>query len=443
MDSEQACGQVDAAVDLLRRVDVGVLDANGVRSVTDRLRGARTHVAYLDTALAARATELAPTGTCEDAVDLLSGVGAMPAGRARRVAANADLLMRMPELAAAFTAAAVSEDHVDAVATARRRIDRSVRQAFDSLDGDITAYAKAHTPDQLVEHLRFVQRRLERQLSRDLDLRRRRAVRVRKWIDRAGDYQLHGSFDPEMGARIFGAIDTAVDTLRAGNPASLVPGDHPRDALASDREFLAAHALTRLVTHGHMAAHPGVAEVVMLIDEHSLLFGQHDDTVCELHDGTPVDIDTVRRLCCEAMLRAVVVTADGTIPLNVGRAQRTATREQRRALRAIHRTCAIDGCTTPFDWCEIHHIWFWELDGLTDLANLVPLCHRHHHLVHDAGWHLHLDPRDRTLTFTRPDGTIHSQTRPPGLRPPVERPPDVDSSTAPGRRRTNPSPTAA
>jgi len=188
--------------------------------------------------------------------------------------------------------------------------------------------------------------------------------------------------------------------------------------------------------------HPGVAEVV-LVDEQSLLFGQHDDTVCELHDGTPVDIDTVRRLCCEAMLRAVVVTADGTIPLNVGRSQRTATREQRRALRAIHRTRAIDGCTTPFDWCEVHHIWFWELGGLTDLDNLVPLCHRHHHLVHDVGWRLTLDPRDRTLTFTRPDGTIHSQTRPPGLRPPVERPPDVDSSTAPGRRRTNPSPTAA
>ncbi|MDQ3178342.1 MAG: hypothetical protein M3Q72_12490, partial [Actinomycetota bacterium] len=59
MDSEQACGLVDAAVDLLRRVEVGVLDANGVRAVTDRLRGARTHGAHLDTALAARATELA------------------------------------------------------------------------------------------------------------------------------------------------------------------------------------------------------------------------------------------------------------------------------------------------------------------------------------------------------------------------------------------------
>jgi hypothetical protein len=262
-------------------------------------------------------------------------------------------------------------------------------------------------------------------------------VRVRKWIDKAGDYQLHGSFDPEMGARIFGAIDTAVDTLRHANPGSLVPGENPNDPLGSDREFLAAHALTQLVTHGHMADHPGVAEVVVLVDEHSLLFGQHDDTVCELHDGTPVDIDTVRRLCCEAMLRAVVVTADGTIPLNVGRAQRTATREQRRALRAIHRTCAIDGCSTPFDWCEIHHIWFWELNGLTDLDNLVPLCHRHHHLVHDAGWHLHLDPRNRTLTFTRPDGTIHSQTRPPGLRPPADAgrgaragPPGTASTTA-------------
>ncbi len=443
MDSEQACGLVDDAVDLLRRVDVGVLDANGVRAVTDRLRGARTHVAHLDTALAARATELARTGTCEDAVDLLSGVGAMPAGRARRVARNAELLGRMPGLAAAFGAAAVSEDHVDAVATARRRIDRSVRQAFDSLDGDITAYATAHTPDQLAEHLRFVQRRLERQLTRDLDLRRRRGVRASKWIDTAGVYQLHGSFDPEMGARIFGAIDTAVDTLRAGNPGSLVPGDHPNDALASDREFLAAHALARLVTHGHMADHPGVAEVVVLVDEQTLHHGEHDATVCEFHDGTPVEVDAVRRLCCEAMFTAVVTTADGRMPLNAGRTRRVANREQRRALRAIHRTCAVDACTTPFEQCEIHHIVWWEQLGPTDIDNLVPLCLRHHHLIHDAGWTILLRPSDRMLTLFRPDGTIHSQTRPPGLRPPAERPPDADSSTAPGRRRTNPSPTAA
>ncbi|MBA3801893.1 MAG: hypothetical protein H0X22_03175 [Acidimicrobiia bacterium] len=443
MRSEHVLERVRHAARDLAALVAGELDADDVRAVVHELRTVRTHVGRFEVDLAARANELRESGTCDDPVDLLSGVGAMPTGRARQVARNAELLGKMPALASALRSAAITDDHVNAVAVARRRVDPSVRPGFDALDDRLATYAAGHNPDQLAEHLKFVQRGLERQLTRDLDLRRRRGVRVSKWIDRAGIYQLHGSFDPEMGARIFGAIDTAVDTLRAGNPASLVPGDDPDDPLAADREFLAAHALARLVSHGHMADHPGVAEIVVLVDEQSLLLGPHDDTVCELHDGTPVEVDAVRRLCCEAMLRAVVVTADGTIPLNVGRAQRTATREQRRALRAIHRTCAIDGCSTPFDWCEIHHIWFWELNGLTDLDNLVPLCHRHHHLVHDACWRLQLDPRDRTLTFTRPDGTIHSQTRPPGLLPPVERPPDVDSSSAPGRRRTNPSPAAA
>jgi len=132
MDTEQACGLVDKAIDALGRVEVADLDGEGMRAVTDRLRGARTHVAHLDTALATRAADLAPTGTCEDPVDLLSGAGAMPAGRARRVARNAELLGRMPELAAAFTAVAVTEDHVDAVATARRRVDASVRHTSGS-----------------------------------------------------------------------------------------------------------------------------------------------------------------------------------------------------------------------------------------------------------------------------------------------------------------------
>ena len=162
----------------------------------------------------------------------------------------------------------MSEDHVDAVATARR-IDAAVRGGFDALDGELAEYARTHTPDRLVGHLRFVQRRLERQLTSDVNLRRRGGVRVSKWIDKAGIYQLHGSFDPEMGSRIFGAIDTAVDTLRTGNPGSLVPGEDPHDPLGSDREFLAAHALGRLVIHGHTAAHPGVAEVVVLIASHS------------------------------------------------------------------------------------------------------------------------------------------------------------------------------
>jgi hypothetical protein len=59
-----------------------------------------------------------------------------------------------------------------------------------------------------------------------------------------------------------------------------------------------------------------------------------------------------------------------------------------------------------FEHCQIHHVTAWERGGSTNLANLLPLCSRHHHLVHEGGWQLTLQP-DRTITLTRPDGTVH------------------------------------
>ncbi|MDQ6748993.1 MAG: HNH endonuclease, partial [Candidatus Dormibacteraeota bacterium] len=34
------------------------------------------------------------------------------------------------------------------------------------------------------------------------------------------------------------------------------------------------------------------------------------------------------------------------------------------------------------------HIVHWTRGGPTDLANLVPLCYRHHWMVHEGGWSL-------------------------------------------------------
>ncbi|MGI9644236.1 MAG: HNH endonuclease signature motif containing protein, partial [Ilumatobacteraceae bacterium] len=90
--------------------------------------------------------------------------------------------------------------------------------------------------------------------------------------------------------------------------------------------------------------------------------------------------------------------------LDAGRTIRHAGRTQRRALRAMYRTCAIGGCDVPFERCEIHQIVPWEVGGATDLANLVPACSRHHHLIHELDWRLNLHP-DRTLDVTGPDGT--------------------------------------
>ena len=166
----------------------------------------------------------------------------------------------------------------------------------------------------------------------------------------------------------------------------------------------------------------------MLIDHATLLHGLHDRSVCETSDGQPITPDAVRRLACDAELIPTVLDSTGAV-LDQGRARRVATVDQRRALRAMYRTCGHPDCSVRFADCEIHHVIEWiHQHGPTDLANLLPLCSEHHHLVHDAGWHLTLHP-DRTITLRRPDGTVafHGSSidvAPTGLTPTPDTTPD-------------------
>ena len=64
-----------------------------------------------------------------------------------------------------------------------------------------------------------------------------------------------------------------------------------------------------------------------------------------------------------------------------------------------------------FAHTKIHHGRWWRIGGVTDLDNLLPLCSKHHHLVHEGGWALAL-LADRTLMIELPDGTVMS-TGPP------------------------------
>jgi hypothetical protein len=133
--------------------------------------------------------------------------------------------------------------------------------------------------------------------------------------------------------------------------------------------------------------------------------------------GLPVEIPdrVLRDLWGDADVHGVIVR-NGVVlhapgELNLGRTTRLANRAQRRALRATYATCAIPGCAARFDACTIHHVIWWRNLGLTDLCNLLPVCSKHHHLVHHGGWTLHL-AADRTLTVTLSDGTVMT-TGPP------------------------------
>jgi 5-methylcytosine-specific restriction endonuclease McrA len=204
------------------------------------------------------------------------------------------------------------------------------------------------------------------------------------------------SLDPLADATVWTSINAAMAVARS------------TDQRDDDRSWdqLQADVVVDLLIGARAAGRDRRApEVTVLVDEGTLRAGFHDRSTCETSDGQQLPVATVRRLCCDGDVFPVVLGGDGEV-LDVGRQQRLATRAQRRALRAMYRSCAHPQCRVPFDACRIHHVIYWERGGRTNLANMVPLCERHHHLVHEGGWTLELFA-DRRTVWRTPDGTVY------------------------------------
>jgi hypothetical protein len=131
--------------------------------------------------------------------------------------------------------------------------------------------------------------------------------------------------------------------------------------------------------------------------------------------GGPISAEAVRRIGCDAGVTRVI-TDPASVPLDVGREQRTVTAGQWAALVVRDRGCAFPGCTRPAEWCIAHHITHWADGGPTDLNNLVLLCGYHHRTVHHHGWQVAMaaDRRPQFLPppWVDPDQTPRRNTRP-------------------------------
>ncbi len=101
--------------------------------------------------------------------------------------------------------------------------------------------------------------------------------------------------------------------------------------------------------------------------------------------GETIPIEQIRRITYE---QGIIPTLLGSTsePLDLGRRTQLATPAQKQALKATHGGYEVPGYEIPFEYCDIHHIWYWTKGGPTDLCYLVPLCNHHHHLIHDQGW---------------------------------------------------------
>jgi hypothetical protein len=88
--------------------------------------------------------------------------------------------------------------------------------------------------------------------------------------------------------------------------------------------------------------------------------------------------------------------------LDLGRSHRVVSERQFKALLLRDGGCSHPGCRSRHG-LEAHHVKQWIRGGRTDLANLVLLCRRHHHRLHDREFTIVPDGRGR-FDFRRADG---------------------------------------
>jgi hypothetical protein len=98
------------------------------------------------------------------------------------------------------------------------------------------------------------------------------------------------------------------------------------------------------------------------------------DMRCELIDGTPIHPRFAAAVLATAVLRRLVLGADGEI-LDLGRKVRTFPRHLKQALLARARGhCQTPGCDAPHAWLQADHLIPWSHGGRTATVNGQILC---------------------------------------------------------------------
>ncbi len=163
-----------------------------------------------------------------------------------------------------------------------------------------------------------------------------------------------------------------------------------------------ADALVHLITHTTNNKHhntnpattnttptdttPAADEAAELIPQQTtiILTADYDTLTGQLKsagliDETPISIDTIRRLACEANILPAIFNNKAQ-PLYLGRSRRKHTKTQLLALYKRDKHCT--SCGIRASSCEVHHKIPWEHGGTTNICNLTLLCPKCHHQTH-------------------------------------------------------------
>jgi hypothetical protein len=419
-------------LDRFRRVadaDVSVVDEVAVAVLLSDVAGLQRFLQAREIDLNQRLRQLAAQCPGVDPTAINARATGRSAGGAGRALERAEQAAFAPEVKASMDEGRLSGEHLDAFTAAVRSLEARLQPALRALEADLVARAVVQraTVEQfrgwLQREIRLIEaddgkRRLERQ---------KRDSRCRVWVDpNSGMVKANLALDPELGAVYQHLLHEQLQARLALPRPHECPTD-PLDAM----DWLRAHAFMDLVKgEGGPIGKP---EVIVVIDQQTFEHGRHQHSRVDAGPGIDLPIDTIRTIAGRARFVPVVVNGDGVViaqgdpvpsydqiaqsltrpvGLDHGRSRRHATTRQRRALRAMYRTCAIPGCARHVAITEAHHIHYWEHGGHTDLANLLPLCRHHHDRLHAERWRLTMGA-ERSISVHARDGTLLMTTGPP------------------------------
>ena len=123
----------------------------------------------------------------------------------------------------------------------------------------------------------------------------------------------------------------------------------------------------------------------------------------DMEFSLPISAKAVERIACDCAVTRIILGSDSTV-IDVGRAKRTISGPQRKALKVRDCGCTWPGCDRPVSMTEGHHLVHWIHNGPGDLPNLTLLCYRHHWMVHEGGWQIVRTNDGRLLTIPPPTG---------------------------------------
>jgi len=272
----------------------------------------------------------------------------------------------------AWVSGRTTTEHVHVVEAARHSARDN--DAFAEFEPALTDVCESSTVDDTIAVLARWRDALDAHRQTDDDLKKKIIERRRLKLSPVGD---QGVINGACDLGDFAIIKEAIEIeLQRGHVEGdeRTPAQQRLDALVA----ICKRVLDRRDPAGSNRPH--------------IIIGTDPQTVAGLavgrtqtSTGITLPMSTIQRLACDAFLCRVILDTDSQ-NIDLGRAVRTFTFEQRKAMFIRDGGCTFPGCSRPAADCEAHHFPPWEQGGLTNMRDGTLACWAHHRLVHELGW---------------------------------------------------------